>query len=90
MTYGILISAWRKLWPDSLAERDFEGFESDDSALIDEVVSMGKSKGLEEESDDLHELLKSHEIELNTEELPHLQEEQQITLADVCRLMRMR
>ena len=34
------------------------------------------------ESEEVHELLKSHEIELNTEELQHLQEEQQKTLAD--------
>ena len=26
----------------TVGERDFEGFEPDDSALIDEVVSMGK------------------------------------------------
>ena len=40
-------SAWKKLLMDSAAERDFEGFESDDSAFIDEVMSMGKSLGLE-------------------------------------------
>ena len=70
------------LWPDSVAERDYEGFESDGSALIDEVVSMRKSMGLEVESEDVHELLKGHEIELNTVELKHQQEEQQKTLAD--------
>ena len=37
---------------------------------------------LEVESEDVHELLKSHEIELNTEVLKHLQNEQQKTLAD--------
>ena len=67
---------------DSVAERDFEGFESDDSSFIDEVVSMGRSMGLEEESDDVHELLKSHEIQLATEEQKHMQEWQQKTLAD--------
>ena len=44
--------------------------------------SMGKSMGLEVESEHLNELLKSHEIELNTEERQHLLEEQQRTLAD--------
>ena len=34
------------------------------------------------ENEDVHELLNSHEIELNTEELQHLLEEQQKTLAD--------
>ena len=37
---------------------------------------------LEEESEDVHELLKSHEIEFSTEELQQLYEEQQQTLAD--------
>ena len=35
--------------------------------------------GLEVESEDVHELSKSHKIELNTEELQQLQEEQQKT-----------
>ena len=56
VTYRTLNSAWRKPWPDSVAERDFEGFESDDSSLIEEVVSIGKSLGLKVESDDVHEL----------------------------------
>ena len=34
------------------------------------------------ESEDVHELVKIHKIELNTDELLHLQEEQQTTLAD--------
>ena len=42
VAYRTLNSVWKILWPESVAERDFEGFESDDSALIDEVVSMGK------------------------------------------------
>ena len=54
----------------------------DDSVLIDEVVLMGKSMGLEVEREDVHEPLKSHKIKLNTEELQHLQDEQQKTLAD--------
>ena len=55
------------IWPESVAERDLEGFDPDDSALIDEVVSMGKIMGLEVESEGVHELFKSHNIELNTE-----------------------
>ena len=68
--------------PDSVAERDFEGFETDNSAFIDDVVSMGRCMCLEVECEDDQVRLKSHEIELNTEELQHLQEEQHITLAD--------
>ena len=33
--------------------------------------------GLEVKSEDVYELLKSHEIELNMEEMQHLQEEKQ-------------
>ena len=65
-----------------MSERDSEGFESDDSAIIDVVVPIGKSIGREVESEDVHEILKNHDIELNTEELQYLQEEQQNTLAD--------
>ena len=43
---------------------------------------MVKVMGLEVERDNVFLLLKSHEIELSTEELQHLQEEQQKTLAD--------
>ena len=39
------------------------GFESDYSALIDEVVSMEKSMELEMESEDVDELLESLKIE---------------------------
>ena len=45
-------------------------------------MSIGKSLELEVESEDVHELLKSHEIDLNTEELQHLHEERQKPLAD--------
>ena len=38
--------------------------------------------GLKVENEDVHELLKSHKIELIMEELQHLQEEQQKSLAD--------
>ena len=82
VTYRTLNSAWEQRWPDSVTERDIEGFEPDESALIDKVVSMGKIMGLVEESEDVYELLKSKESELNTEELQHLQEEQHKTLAD--------
>ena len=43
---------------------------------------MGKGMGLEVESEDVNDHLKSHEIELSTEELQHVQEEQQKTLTD--------
>ena len=77
VTYIALNSAWTKLWPDSVAERAFDWSEPDDSALINEVVSMGINMGLEVECEHVHELLKNQEMERNTEELLHLQEEKQ-------------
>ncbi|XP_068240835.1 tigger transposable element-derived protein 1-like [Palaemon carinicauda] len=45
-------SAGKKLWPASFAERDFEGFDMTDPddpepVVMDEIVSLGKSMGLE-------------------------------------------
>ena len=48
----------KKTLGQTAAEQDFEGLESDDSALID----VGKSMGLKMESEDIHKLLKSHKI----------------------------
>ena len=62
MTYKTLNSAWKKLWPDSIAERGFESSESDDSARIDEVVPMAKSMGVKVEREDVHELLKAKKL----------------------------
>ena len=45
-----------------MAELDFEGFDPDDSALFDDVVSMWKSIGHEVKCKDVLEHLKSHEI----------------------------
>ena len=43
---------------------------------------MGKSIELGVKSEDVHEVFKSREVELNTEELQHVQKYQQKTLAD--------
>ena len=43
VTYRTLNPALKKLWPVSVAERDFEGFEPDDSAFIDEVAAQTKT-----------------------------------------------
>ena len=55
--------------PVSVAERDVEGFEPDGSALINEAMSMEKRMEHEVESEDVHERVKSDEIETKTEEL---------------------
>jgi len=43
VTYRTMNSAWRKLWPECVAGRDFEGFDNEDSAVIDDIVPLGKT-----------------------------------------------
>jgi len=70
-------SAWRKLWPECVAGRDFEGFDNEDSAVIDDIVSLGKNMGLEVNNEDVEELLEDHKDELSMEELEQLQKQLQ-------------
>ena len=51
-------SGWRKLWSSFVPERDFEGLETaasaadvKDTAIVEEIVSMGKSMGMEVDSE---------------------------------------
>ena len=44
--------------------------------IIGDIVTIGQSSGLEVEADDIEEFLEDHCIELTTEELEHLQDEQ--------------
>ncbi|KAM6435888.1 tigger transposable element-derived protein 1-like [Liasis olivaceus] len=77
VTCWTLNSAWRKLWPECVAERDFEG---SDAEVAEEIVSMGKSMGLVVDDEDIEELVEDHEEELTMEELAELQSEQQKAL----------
>lgn len=70
-----LQSAWRKLWPASVPDRHFEGFEEEADAVHD-IVSIGKSMELEIDENDVIELLQDHNQELTAEELMELQLEQ--------------
>ena len=52
-------SAWKKLWPECVPDQDIDGFEADsgtlrhsqkvvdDSTIIDDIVTIGQSMGLE-------------------------------------------
>ena len=53
VTNRTLNSAWKKPWPDSVAERVYEWIEPDDSTIIDLFVSMGKSMELKVEREDV-------------------------------------
>ena len=73
-------SAWKKLWPECVAARDFEGFE--EPPVVPVIVSVGKSMGLEVSEEDVEELVEDHKHELTTEELKHLHKMQQEELED--------
>jgi len=59
VTYRTMNSAWRKMWPECVAGRDFEGFDNEDSAVIDDIVSLGKNTGLEVNNEEVEELLET-------------------------------
>ena len=78
-----LKSAWKKVWPSCVPEREeFEGLEADAAAVVDEIVSLGKNMGLEVDGNDLEELIEDHSGELTTDELVDLQNEQLKTLKE--------
>jgi hypothetical protein len=75
-------SAWRKFWPDCVAGRDFEGFDNENFAVVDDTVSLGKNMGLEINNEYVEELLEDHKNELSSEKLKQLQEQQQKTIVE--------
>ncbi|GBM85363.1 hypothetical protein AVEN_91068-1 [Araneus ventricosus] len=75
VTTRTLTSAWKKLRPESVAERTFEGFEPE-VPVEEEIVSLGKSMGLVMDERDVNELIEEHSQELTTEELQELQSQQ--------------
>ncbi|XP_066531040.1 tigger transposable element-derived protein 1-like [Hoplias malabaricus] len=77
VTRRTLNSAWKKLWPEALSERDFEGFEQPEPDLSEEIVSLGNSMGLQVNEDDIEDLVQEYSLELTTEELKELQQQQQ-------------
>lgn len=77
VTKRTLNSAWRKLWSNCVLGHDFEGFSHEQkSPVVDEIVSLGKTMGLEVDEDDIQELVEEHGQELTTDELMDLHREQ--------------
>ncbi|KAK3568773.1 hypothetical protein QTP86_017433, partial [Hemibagrus guttatus] len=74
---GTLNSAWRNLYAEAVPDRDFQGFGEEPETVVDDIVSMGKTMGLEVNDDDIEELVEEHWQELTTEEVQELQKEQQ-------------
>ena len=98
VSYSTMNSTWRKLWPSCVTEHEFGGFDAvvststaapveeerqEDRQLVDDIVTVGESFGLEMDSDDIDDLLEEHHVELTTEELLHLQVEQKKTLEEM-------
>ena len=69
---------------ECVAGRDFEGFDNEDSVVIDDIVSLGKNMGLEVNNEDVEELLEDHKDELSMEELEQLQKQLQKALWRKC------
>ncbi|GIX71615.1 tigger transposable element-derived protein 1 [Caerostris darwini] len=63
------------LWPEAVAERIYEELEPGVS-VEEEIVSLGKSMGLEVEERDVNELIEEYTQELTTEEIQELQSQQ--------------
>lgn len=76
-----LKSAWRKLLPSAVSERDFHSFETeqnrDEASVMREVLDLCSDLGLEANADDVEELVDSHCEDLTTEDLQQLQDENQ-------------
>lgn len=70
MTYRTMNSAWKKLWLNCVASRNFEGFDTEDFAF----VSLDKNMSLEVNNEDVGELVEDLKNELSTE-LEQLQEQ---------------
>ncbi|GIY50854.1 tigger transposable element-derived protein 1 [Caerostris darwini] len=75
VTTKTLTSAWKKLWPEAVAERIYEELEPGVS-VEEEIVSLGKSMSLEVEERDVNELIEEYTQELTTEEIQELQSQQ--------------
>ncbi|XP_059549399.1 tigger transposable element-derived protein 1 isoform X1 [Myotis daubentonii] len=71
VTKRTLTCAWRKLWPEVVSETDFERLEPE-AAVVEEIVSLGKSMGLDVDEGDINELMEEHSEELTTQELKEL------------------
>ncbi|XP_067947244.1 tigger transposable element-derived protein 1-like [Watersipora subatra] len=79
VTQQTLNSAWKKLWPASVAERHCEEtgaahLDETEQVLTDEIVSLRKSMELEVDESDVTDLVEEQHEELMTEELKELQE----------------
>jgi len=68
---------WRPLWPDNVAPRDFEVFQQlEEEPVVQEIVCLGSSMGLEMNEEDMEELVVDHKKELSFEEVTEVHNEE--------------
>ncbi|KAF7235332.1 Tigger transposable element-derived protein 1 [Varanus komodoensis] len=79
VTHRTLNSAWGNLWPECVTEWDFGG---SDAQVVEEIVSLGRSMGLDVSGAEIEGLVEDQKEELTTEELAELQSEQQKALVE--------
>ncbi|KAJ7329541.1 hypothetical protein JRQ81_015715 [Phrynocephalus forsythii] len=67
---------WRNLWPDCVvAPASDASAPAGESAVLQEIVSLGRTMGLEVTVENISKLVEGQDIELTTEELVELQKE---------------
>ena len=84
VTIRTMNSAWLKLWPESVPDRNFKGFhagewlpaEEEDGVIEEEIVAIRRDMGLEVDAEDVEDLFAKHANKLTTEELVALQQEE--------------
>ena len=72
-----LKSAWSPLWPEAGTPTDFEDFQQlEEEPVVQEIVCLGSSMGLEIYGEDVEELVEDHRKELSFVELAELHNEE--------------
>ncbi|GBM50571.1 hypothetical protein AVEN_266788-1 [Araneus ventricosus] len=73
VTKKILTSVWKRLWPESFVECDFERFETVFvKPVVNEIMCLDNIMGLEVDNNDIDEFVEEHSQELATKELMEL------------------
>ncbi|XP_039624723.1 tigger transposable element-derived protein 1-like [Polypterus senegalus] len=75
ITKRTLTSAWKKLWHEVVSGTEFERLEYK-AAVVEEIVSLGKTIGMDMDEGDINELIEEHSEELTMKELKELQAQQ--------------
>ncbi|XP_060135422.1 tigger transposable element-derived protein 1-like [Zootoca vivipara] len=70
----ILNSTWRNLWSDWVPRSDSD-VSAPESTVLEDIVSLGRTMGLEVTEEDVCELVEDHDQELSIQELVKLQAE---------------